>query len=340
MAHNVTDIFLCALGANDGGGVVKLGIMIEGQEGLNWERWNRLIDDAERLGFDSLWRSDHLFSVMGESQRETLALWPSLTAVALRSSRIEFGQLVSPTSFRHPVHLAADAAAVDRASDGRFWLGVGAGWNESEHASFGFPLPPLKERMDRFEEALKVIKLLGTGEPATFEGKQFQLDNARTTYTPTRASGARLMIGGSGERRTLRLVAEYADEWNATLMAHDAYAQKTEVLLRHCEEVGRDPETIQRSMMIGHIVGANAKEVRQRAAALQEVIPGTREVSVDDLVSRQRERGWLVGTPAEVVEQIQARGAQGVQRIMMQTFLMDDVEQLELIASEVIPNVS
>lgn len=319
--------------------MVRLGIMIEGQEGLTWQRWNRLIDDAERLGFDSLWRSDHLFSVMGEARRETLALWPSLTAVALRSSRIEFGQLVSPTTFRHPVHLAADGAAVDRASSGRFWLGVGAGWNESEHAAFGFRLPPLKERMDRFEEALKVIKLLGTGEPATFQGAHFQLDNARTTFTPARASGARLMIGGSGERRTLRLVAEYADEWNATLAAHDTYDQKTEALVRHCEAVGRDPDTIQRSMMIGHIVGKDAADVRQRAAALQEVIPGTRDVAVDALVGRQRERGWLVGTPAEIIEQIQARAAQGVQRIMLQTFLMDDVEQLELIASEVIPHV-
>lgn len=339
MAHNVTDDSRLKKMAGEGGGVVKLGIMIEGQEGLNWKRWNRLIDDAERLGFDSLWRSDHLFSVMGESQRETLALWPSLTAVALKSSRIEFGQLVSPTTFRHPVHLASDGAAVDRASDGRFWLGVGAGWNESEHASFGFRLPPLKERMDRFEEALKVIKLLGTGEPATFAGEHFQLDNARTTFTPSRESGARLMIGGSGERRTLRLVAEYADEWNATLAAHDTYDQKAEVLLRHCEAVGRDPATIQRSMMIGHIVGTDANEVKQRAAALQEMIPGMRDADVGELVTRQRERGWLVGTPAEIVEQIQARGAQGIQRIMMQTFLMDDVEQLELIASEVIPHV-
>ena len=319
--------------------MVKLGIMIEGQEGLNWERWNRLIDDAERLGFDSLWRSDHLFSVMGESERETLALWPSLTAVALKTSRIEFGQLVSPTTFRHPVHLASDGASVDRASGGRFWLGVGAGWNESEHASFGFPLPPLKERMDRFEEALKVIKLLGTGEPATFSGEHFQLDSAQTTFTATRASGARLMIGGSGERRTLRLVAEYADEWNATLAAHDTYDQKSEVLLRHCEAVGRDPGEIRRSMMIGHIVGSNDGEVQRRAAELQAVIPGMRDVEVGELLTRQRERGWLVGTPAEVIEQIQGRAAQGVERIMMQTFLMDDVEQLELIASEVIPHV-
>lgn len=319
--------------------MVKLGIMIEGQEGLNWTRWNRLIDDAERLGFDSLWRSDHLFSVMGESERETLALWPSLTAAALRSSRIEFGQLVSPTSFRHPVHLAADGAAVDRASGGRFWLGVGAGWNESEHASFGFRLPPLKERMDRFEEALKVIKLMGTGEPATFAGEHFQLDGARTTFTPTRASGARLMIGGSGERRTLRLVAEYADEWNATLAPHDTYAHKFEVLLRHCEAVGRDPGEIRRSMMIGHIVGRDDGEVKRRAAEVQAIIPSMRDGGVDELIVRQRERGWLVGTPAEVIEQIQERAAQGVERIMMQTFLMDDVEQLELIASEVIPNV-
>lgn len=319
--------------------MVKLGIMIEGQEGLNWERWNRLIDDAERLGFDSLWRSDHLFSVMGESQRETVALWPSLTAVALRSSRIEFGQLVSPTSFRHPVHLASDGAAVDRASGGRFWLGVGAGWNVSEHESFGFRLPPLKERMDRFEESLAVIKHLGSGEPVTFTGEHFQLANAQTSFRPTREGGTRLMIGGSGERRTLRVVAEYADEWNATLLPGDVYAQKTEVLLRHCDAIGRDPGTIQRSMMIGHIVGRDDAEVRQRAAAVQEVIPGLRELDIDGVLAQQRERGWLVGTPAAVVEQIRERESQGIERIMMQTFLMDDVEQLELIASEVIPHV-
>jgi F420-dependent oxidoreductase-like protein len=319
--------------------VVKLGIMIEGQEGLNWERWNRLIDDAERLGFDSLWRSDHLFSVMGESQRETLALWPSLTAVALKSSRIEFGQLVSPTSFRHPVHLASDAAAVDRASGGRFWLGVGAGWNESEHASFGFRLPPLKERMDRFEESLAVIKLLGTGEPVTYQGEHFQLDGARTTFTPERESGVRLMIGGSGEKRTLRVVAQYADEWNATLAAHDTYDQKAEVLKRHCEAIGRDPGEIRRSMMIGQIVGSTDAEVRQRATQLQAIIPGMRDVEVGELLTRQRERGWLVGTPSQVIEQIQGRASQGIERIMLQTFLMDDVEQLELIASEIIPRV-
>jgi alkanesulfonate monooxygenase SsuD/methylene tetrahydromethanopterin reductase-like flavin-dependent oxidoreductase (luciferase family) len=193
--------------------------------------------------------------------------------------------------------------------------------------------------MDRFEEALKVIKLLGSGEPATFAGEHFQLDGARTTFSPVRETGVRMMIGGSGERRTLRLVAEYADEWNATLAAHDTYDQKTEALLRHCEAVGRDPGDIRRSMMIGQIVGSTDAEVKQRAKQLQEMVPGTRDVEVDELVRRQRERGWLVGTPSELIEQIQGRAAQGIERIMLQTFLMDDVEQLELIASDVIPHV-
>src|SRR5690606_11819830 len=116
------------------GSMAKLGVMIEGQEGLNWERWNRIVDAAENLGFDSVWRSDHLFSVMGAPERETLSLWPSLTAVGSSTSRIEFGQLVSPTTFRNPVHLAFDAVALDHLSEGRFFLGVGAGWNEREHA--------------------------------------------------------------------------------------------------------------------------------------------------------------------------------------------------------------
>jgi F420-dependent oxidoreductase-like protein len=329
--------------------MVKLGIMIEGQEGLNWERWNRFTDAAESLGFDSLWRSDHLASLTniptlpdakGDPARETLALWPSLTAVALRTTRIEFGQLVSPATFRHPVHLASDGAAVDLLSNGRFWLGVGAGWNAQEHQAFGFPLRPVGERMDRFEEALQVIRLLGSGEPVSFQGTHFQLDEARTAYVPPRPSGSRLMLGGGGEQRTLRLVAEYADEWNAPTMPHAAYLHKTEVLHRHCDAVGRDPRQIQRSMLLGHIVGADLTDLRQRATNVQAILPGLRDFSADEVIERQRDLGWIVGTTDEVADQIQAWGALGVQRVMLQTFDMDDMDQMKLIASEVIPRVA
>src|SRR5690606_33511122 len=232
---------------------MKLGVMIEGQEGLNWERWQRIVEAADRLGFDSVWRSDHLYSVMGRYERETVALIPSLTAVALWSQRLIFGQLVSPVSFRHPVHLAYDAAALDRLSNGRYTFGIGAGWNESEHRAFGFPLPPLKERMDRFEEALKVITLLWSGERGDFKGEHYQLDMAQAAFTPA-GGKARILIGGSGEKRTLRLVAEYADEWNATATPPEEYERKVEVLAQHCRAAGRDIDQIERSMMLAHVV--------------------------------------------------------------------------------------
>jgi len=318
---------------------MKLGIMIEGQEGLNWERWNRIVDAGEALSFDSVWRSDHLFSVMGVYERETLALWPSLTVVGPRTARIEFGALVSPTTFRHPVHLAMNAATLDRLSGGRFWLGVGAGWNEAEHRAFGFELPPLKARMDRFEEALRVITLLWSGEPVSFQGQHFQLDNAQAAMTPADGKRVRIIIGGGGERRTLRLVAEYADEWNATASTREVFQGKLEVLERHCADVGRDPATIQKSIMTGYVIGRDRDELHRRATQLQATIPALRELAPDDLLTRLGERGWLVGSPDDIIGELQARAAQGVDRIMLQTHDHDDLGPLELIASEVIPNV-
>lgn len=320
--------------------MVRLGVMIEAQEGLTWQRWTQIIETAERNDFDSVWRSDHLFSVMGVTDRNQLALWPSLTILAARDSKLEFGALVSPTTFRHPVMLAKDSVAIDNLSNGRFWLGVGAGWNEREHRAFGFPLPPLKERMDRLEEAIEVIKLLWTGKPVTYGGEQFRLEDALMRPVPVRAAGVPLMIGGSGERRTLRMVARFADEWNTTASSVDDYRHKVEVLERHCQEVGRDSSQIARSMMIGHIIGANQAELRERAERIQRIIPSTQGMPVDEVLQRMRERGWLVGTPDEIVDAIQARARLGVSRIMLQTHDQEDMSALELFASAVMPKIS
>lgn len=319
-------------------GRVALGVMIEGQEGLTWERWNALTDAAENLGFDSLWRSDHLFSVMGESHRETLALWPSLTAAALRTSRITLGQLVSPTTFRHPIHLASDAVAVDRLSNGRFFLGVGAGWNVGEHEAFGFDLRTLKDRMDRFEESLAVITGLWTGEPFSYSGKHFQLANARTTSIPLNGV-VPLILGGSGEKRTLRLVAQYADEWNMTGWNPETYAHKTQVLEQHCAAIGRPSETIRRSIMHAYIIGATQAEVIERAGKIKEIVVGVKDLSAEEAASTLKERGWLVGTPEEIIAGIKERQALGITRIMLQTWDMDDHDALALLANDVIPHV-
>ncbi len=317
---------------------MKLGVMIEGQEGLTWERWQNIVGSADRLGFESVWRSDHLYSVMGKYERETVSLIPSLTAVPIWSDRLRFGQLVSPVSFREPVHLAYDAAALDRLSNGRYSFGIGAGWNESEHRAFGFRLPPLKERMDRFEEALKAITLLWTGERVDFAGEYYQLDGAQAAFTPS-GGKARILIGGGGEKRTLRLVAEYADEWNVTPVPADVFNHKAEVLAQHCHDVGRDPDEIEKSIMLSHVIGRDQQEVRERARRIM-AITGRDDQDVDQALQNMRERGLLVGTPDEVIESIRMREAQGIDRIMLQTLDMDDIDVLGLIAREILPQVS
>jgi len=316
--------------------MMRFAVMIEGQEAVTWERWLRIVDATEALGFDSLWRSDHLWSVIGMPERETLALWPSLAAVALRTQRIAFGQLVSPTTFRHPVELAQNAVALDHLSGGRYWLGLGAGWNVPEHAAFGFPLPSVSERMDRLAEAIDVILQLWTGEPVTYTGRFFHLERAQMRPTP-RNGRVPIVIGGGGERRLLRLVAQAADEWNTTSITVEQYPAKVAALEAHCRAVGRDPSSIAHSWMVGYLVGRDQGELRERARWLQQWLRLPETLTPDEVIARQRERGWIVGTPKEVIDQIAEREALGISRIMLQTYDLDDLSPLELIAREVMP---
>ena len=228
---------------------MRVGVMIEGQEGLTWERWLRLTEAAEDMGYESLCRSDHLTSLAGESKRPSLETWTSLTLVAARTRRIRFGPMVSPITFYQPALLAKMAVALDTLSRGRLDLGLGAGWNEPEHATFGIPLPPVKERLDRLEAAARYIRALGVGEPVTLDQSHYALRKAENYPLPTYGR-LRLVIGGRGEKRTLRIAAEFADEWNVTRVDPDGFRQKREVLAQHCATVRRDPETIARSLMI------------------------------------------------------------------------------------------
>ena len=158
--------------------------MLEGQEGLTWERWFRIADRVESLGLDSLWRSDHFFSLMGHLERPALECWTSLTALAQRTQRLRFGPLVSPMTFRHPALLARMAAAVDGLSSGRLILGLGAGWNDAEHQAFGISLPPLKERFDRLEERVeRRIDGLEERIDRRMDGLQASVDAMRSDLT-------------------------------------------------------------------------------------------------------------------------------------------------------------
>lgn len=312
---------------------MRVGIMIEGQEGLTWERWWRLAQAAEDLGYESLCRSDHLTGLGGESKRPSLETWVSLTALATRTRRIRFGPMVSPLTFYHPAILAKMAAAIDNLAGGRFDLGIGAGWNEHEHTMYGVPFPPLKERLDRLECGARVIRALEAPEPITLDQPYYPLRKAESYPRPPRGR-IRVVIGGRGEKRTLRIVAELADEWNVTCLDVEGYRAKRQVLAEHCRAVKRDPDTIARSLMVPLALGRDAAEVARRVANARAVFP-----ALPDGEAAWRAAGFLAGTPTQVVEDLQRWDGVGMQRVLLQMLDQEDIGALELFARDVLPKV-
>ena len=310
---------------------MRVGIMIEGQEGLTWERWFRLADAAESLGFESLCRSDHLTGLGGESRRPSLDTWAALSALATRTRRIRFGPMVSPITFYHPALLGKLATGVDLLSGGRLDLGIGAGWNEYEHAMFGVPFPPLRERMDRLECGARVLRALSAGQPVTLEQPYYPLRKAESHPLPPHGR-LRLVVGGRGEKRTLRIVAEFADEWNATRIDVAGFRAKRAVLAEHCAGFSRDPETIGRSLMIPFAIGRDAAEVARRIAAARASFP-----SLPPDEAAWRAAGFLAGPAESVIAALAEWKAAGMQRILLQTLDQEDIAALELFARAVLP---
>jgi F420-dependent oxidoreductase-like protein len=308
--------------------LLDIAIMIEGQNGLNWSRWMRLATAIEDLGFAGLYRSDH-FTNTNPPDLDSLDLWVSLTWLASHTSRIEFGSLVTPLSFRHPVHTARMAAAVDDLSQGRFTLGLGAGWQEREHKNFGFDLLNVSQRFVRFEEGLKIISgLLKDLKPMNFAGQYFQLNEAILLPRPHRPDGLPILIGGNGEKRTLPLAAKYADEWNAVYLNQEKFAELNNELDELAKKHGRLPADIRRSMMAGCIFGKDESQVNKKVAQR-----GGGKFSVEEL----RQRGLVVGTSDQMVEQLHALADAGLQRVMLQWLDLDDIEGLEKMAMGILP---
>jgi F420-dependent oxidoreductase-like protein len=317
--------------------VPRVGIMIEGQEGLTWERWRRLAETADTLGFDSLWRSDHLFSLFGVVTRPGLDTWPSLTYLATATRRIRFGPLVCPMTFRHPSMLAREAAAVDVLSGGRLELGVGAGWHDREHQAFGIPYPPVGERVDRLDEGIRVIQALWSGEPAHFDGRFYKLDGAVGWPRPAQRPRIPLIVGGKGAR-VRAIAAKYADEWNcAASQPPSVIKTLTETLEAACRKIGRDPRTIRRSWMGAFLIGERGADLERRARKIQEYVPPRAGTPAAKLPGLLKNEGWLVGTPEEIVGQMRALTAEGIGRFMLQLFDQEDVEALHLAAEKVVP---
>lgn len=302
---------------------MELAIMVEGQNGLNWTRWQRIARAVEDLGFVGLYRSDH-FTNATPPDLDSLELWVSLTWLAANTRRIEFGPMVSPLSFRDPVMTARMAAAVDDLSGGRLVLGLGAGWQEREHASFGYELLPPGKRLTRFREGMEVVtRLLHSSAPVTFTGEYYRLKEAVLLPHPARPNRPPVLIGGG--KAVLPYVARYADEWNVAFATPQGFSLLNDKLDIALHDAGRKSSDVRRSVMTGLIFGRDQAEVDRKVTA--------RNLSLGDL----RSRGLIVGTPAQVVDQLGQLFRAGVQRVMLQWLNLDDLDGLEVLAKGVLP---
>jgi F420-dependent oxidoreductase-like protein len=303
---------------------VDIAIMLEGQNGLNWPRFQRIARTVEDMGFAGLYRSDH-FTNTEPPDIDSLELWVSLTWLAGHTSRIEFGPLVTPVSFRNPVFTARIAKDVDDLSGGRLRLGVGAGWQAREHANFGFDLLEVPQRFARFEEGLEVIaRLLRSDETVTFQGNYYRLHDAILMPRPQRAGGPPLVIGGNGEQRTLPLVARYANEWNGVFLTPERFVERSRRLDELLAAQGRTATDVRRTLMTGLLFGRDEGELERKLHATGR--------SAEEL----RGRGMVVGAGAAVVDQLGALAEAGVERVMLQWMELDDINGLEALAKVVL----
>jgi F420-dependent oxidoreductase-like protein len=304
---------------------MEVSIMIEGQQGLCWPRWQRLVRAVEDLGFDGIYRSDHFVDPQGDYQ-DALELWVSFAWLASNTSRVAFGPMVSPISFRDPVMTAWQVSGIDALAGGRLRLGLGAGWNEREHDAFGYDLLDIPARFARFEEGLQVIsRLLREPGPVSFEGDHYQLREAKIMPRSPKETGPPIIIGGNGPKRTLPLVAKYADEWNATSLSMEDYRARMQRLDELLEEQGRQPEDVRRTVMRRGVIGVDDAEVKRKLDGADK--------------SELLGRGLVIGTPGEAVDILGSFADAGVDGVMLQWMDMDDISGLELVAAEVLPHV-
>lgn len=285
---------------------------------------------AENLGYSNLWAPDH-FILGGESGEHEV--WTLLSALASRTESIGIGTLVLSNTHRNPALMAKMAATLDYLSGGRLRLGIGAGWFQREQVSYGLPwVDDLKERMDRLAEGVEVMKAVFSGSKSTFRGRFYRFSDLICQPRPIQVPWPQLWIGGGGEKRTLRLVAQHADAWNIPAVTPDVYAQKMSVLNAHCADLKRNPHEIERTMETRALISEAGDEMWEHIAdwfmRWQRGSDGSTSLSRQDVISRLREI-YLIGSVSEVAEKIARYKAVGVEHLTVYVLDYPKTETLE-----------
>jgi F420-dependent oxidoreductase-like protein len=311
-------------------GNMRLRIFTEPQQGADYGRLLAVARAAEELGFDAFFRSDHYLK-MGEGSGlpGPTDSWVTLAGLARETARIRLGTMMTAATFRYPGPLAISAAQVDEMSGGRVELGLGAGWFEAEHAAYGIPFPGVVERFDRLEEQLAIITGLWetpVGKTFSFEGTYYPVTDSPALPKPVQRPRPPILVGGDGPRRTPRLAARFADEYNVPFVSPEETGAAFGRTRDACVAAGRDPASLVYSAAHTVCCGRTGAEVARRAAAIG------REVA-------ELEADGLAGSPAQVVDRLGVFGALGASRMYLQVLDLHDLDHLELIAAEVMPQV-
>ncbi|HLM07135.1 MAG TPA: LLM class F420-dependent oxidoreductase [Blastococcus sp.] len=304
---------------------MQLRIFTEPQMGATYGDLLAVARRTEETGFDAFFRSDHYLTMGGDGLPGPTDAWVTLGGLARETSRIRLGTLMSAATFRLPGPLAISVAQVDQMSGGRVELGIGAGWFEAEHSAYGIPFPDLGERFDRYEEQVAVVSgLWGTppGETFDFAGEHYRLAGSPALPKPVQDGGIPIIIGGRGRRRTPRLAARYAAEFNVPFHSAEANARLFAGVREACEEAGRDPASMVYSSALVLCVGKDEAEVARRAGAIGREVAELREHGV-------------AGTPAEAVDVLGRYAEAGAERVYLQVLDLADLDHLDLVASEV-----
>jgi F420-dependent oxidoreductase-like protein len=310
---------------------MRLRIFTEPQQGATYDDLLAVARTAEELGFDAFFRSDH-FLRMGDIDPGPgpTDAWVTLAGLARETSRVRLGTLVTAGTFRLPGPLAIAVAQVDAMSGGRVELGIGAGWYEDEHQAHGIPFPPTRERFDRLEEQLAVITGMWTtpvGERFSYHGRFYELTDSPALPKPVQQPSPPIIIGGYGTKRTPALAARYAQEFNLPFPPLDVYREYVDRVRQACADSGRDPATLRTTVALVVCCGSDEAELRRRADAIG------REPA-------ELRANGAAGLPGEVVEKLQAFVAGGAETAYLQVLDVSDLDHLELIAAEVMPEVA
>ncbi|MGZ4578081.1 MAG: LLM class F420-dependent oxidoreductase [Mycobacterium sp.] len=303
---------------------------IEPQQGAGYADQVAVAQTAEQLGFAAFFRSDHYLAMSGDGLPGPTDSWVTLGAIARETSTIRLGTLVTSATFRYPGPLAIAVAQVDDMSAGRVEFGLGSGWFEKEHQAYGVPFPPLRERFDRLSEQLAIVTGLWTtkpGETFDYAGEYYTIAGSPALPKPTQRPYPPIVVGGLGAKRTPRLAADYAAEFNVPFALIDVAEKQFQRVAEAVAAAGRPDDSMVYSSAFVLCAGRDDSEVARRAATIGRD------------VAELRSNSPLVGTPAEIVDNLGAWEQIGVQRVYTQLLDLSDLAHLELLASEVMPQL-